>query len=103
MALLQTLNILRTLDITSMFWFQHLDMYAEVYLNPCQTLEIDLLGKIVKGFMLSTIFANSFILDIWQGYEYASSICYNDTIGFSVYCCLYEKTCKNGVIRLQHD
>ena len=47
MALLQTLNILTTLDITSMFWLQHLNMYAEAYLDPCQTLKIDLLAKVV--------------------------------------------------------
>ena len=84
MALLQTLNILTTLGITSMFWLQHLNMYAEAYLGPCQTLKIDLLAKVVQGFSLSTIFAKSFILDIWQCSECASSICYNDTIGFSV-------------------
>ena len=43
-----------------------------MYSEPCQTPKIELFVKIVSGWKLLTIFAKSFILDIWQGSEYAS-------------------------------
>ena len=33
---------------------------------------MELFAKIVNAFQLLTIFAKSFILDIWLGFEYAS-------------------------------
>ena len=46
--------------------------YWEAYSEPCQTPKIELFVKIVSGWKLLTIFAKSFILDIWRGSEYAS-------------------------------
>ena len=46
--------------------------YSEAYSEPCQTPKIELFVKIVSGWKLLTIFAKSFILDIWRGSEYAS-------------------------------
>ena len=75
MALLKTLDILRTLDINSMFSLQYLGMLTETYLDPCQTFKMHLLEKIVNDFSLSTIFAKNFILDVCHGSECAFGIC----------------------------
>ena len=64
MALLKTLNILRTLDIHSMFSLQYLGMETDAYLDPCQTFKMHLLVKIVHDSSLTTIVAKSFTLDV---------------------------------------
>ena len=45
--------------------------WAEVYFEPCQTSKMELFANIVNGFQPLTVFANSYILDVWQGSEYA--------------------------------
>ena len=42
------------------------------YSEPCQTSKMELFAKIVNGKLL-TPFAKGFILDVWQGSEYASA------------------------------
>ena len=42
-----------------------LDPYSE----PSQTSEMELFAKLVKGFLRLTVFAKSYILDIWLGFE----------------------------------
>ena len=42
--------------------------------KPCQTSEMELFVKTVKNENLFTVFANSYILDVWQGSEYASKL-----------------------------
>ena len=42
------------------------------YSDPFQTSEMEIFVEIVNGYLLLTIFAKSFILDVWQGSEYAS-------------------------------
>ena len=44
---------------------------AEAYSEPCQTSKKEHFAKIVNGYKPSTIFAKCFILDLWQGSEYA--------------------------------
>ena len=44
----------------------------DTYSEPCQTSKIKFFVKIVNGF-----FVKGFILDVWQGFEYASLICYS--------------------------
>ena len=44
MALLKTLDIQRTLDISLMFSLQYLDMSTEAYLDPCQPFNMHLLA-----------------------------------------------------------
>ena len=47
----------------------------EAYLKPCQTSKMLLFAKIIDGFQLLTVCAKKkFILDVWQGSEYASVI-----------------------------
>ena len=48
------------------------DSTWEEYPEPCQTSKIELCTKMVYGFWPLTIFASSFILDVWLGSEYAS-------------------------------
>ena len=45
---------------------------SEVYLEPSQTSNMELLKKIANGFKPFLIFPNSSILDIWLSTEYAS-------------------------------
>ena len=42
-----------------------LDPYSE----PSQTSKMELFAKLVKGFLPLTVFAKSYILDIWLGFE----------------------------------
>ena len=46
---------------------------AETYLEPSQTSKIESFVEMFSGFEPSTIFANSFILDVWLGSKYASA------------------------------
>ena len=46
---------------------------SKAYSEPCQVCEREIFAKIVCGFELLTIFAESFILDVWQDSEYASA------------------------------
>ena len=45
---------------------------AEAYSEPFKASKMKLFVKIVNDFQSLTIFAKSSILDVWQGYEYAS-------------------------------
>ena len=45
---------------------------AEPHSEPCQTAKRELFVKIVNQFQLLTIFAQSFIIDFWQGSVYAA-------------------------------
>ena len=47
---------------------------TKVNSKPCQTAEIELFAIIVKNEKPFTIFAKTFILDVWQGSEYASEL-----------------------------
>ena len=44
---------------------------ADVYSGPCQTSKMELFAKIVNSFLPLTIFKKRFVLDGWQGSEYA--------------------------------
>ena len=44
---------------------------AEAYSEPCQASQIKLFGKIVNLFQSLTIFVKIFILNVWQGSEFA--------------------------------
>ena len=41
-------------------------VFAEVHSEPCETSKIDLFANIVNGQKPLTIFAKSYILDVWQ-------------------------------------
>ena len=45
---------------------------SEAYSELCQTSKMELFGKIVQIFQASSIFAKSFILDVWHDSEKAS-------------------------------
>ena len=47
-----------------------LEPYSEAYSKPCQTSQIEVFTKIVKGFSFLTIFAKTSILDDWQDSEF---------------------------------
>ena len=46
----------------------------EKYSELCQIFKMESFAKIVNGFQSLTIFAKRYILDVWQGSEYASWI-----------------------------
>ena len=46
----------------------------EKYSELCQISKMESFAKIVNGFQSLTIFAKRYILDVWQGSEYASWI-----------------------------
>ena len=46
---------------------------TEAYSDPCQTCKIEVFAEIVNGFQLLTIYAESSILDIWLGFDRAST------------------------------
>ena len=59
----------------------------ETYSEPCQTSKMELYVKIVEGGRPLANFAKSFILDVWQGSEYASRVpfyCHSITMKFSL-------------------
>ena len=43
---------------------------SEGYSELCRKYKMELFAKLVKGWKPLTIFAKSFILDVWQGSEY---------------------------------
>ena len=43
---------------------------SEAYSKPCQTSKMDVFAEIVNGFSFLTIFAKSFILEVWQDPEF---------------------------------
>ena len=45
---------------------------SEAYSEPCQISKIEAFAQIVNGFQFLTILAKSSILNVWQGYEFAS-------------------------------
>ena len=49
----------------------------EAYSKPCQTSKMECFAKIVNGSKLKNYFVKHSILDISQGSEYASVICYS--------------------------
>ena len=60
-----------------------LNLITQVYSEPYQRSNMELLVKIANSFLPLTIFARSSILDVWQGSEYASrwrllSTCWRD-------------------------
>ena len=50
--------------------FLTLNINAEAHSVPCQISTMDLFTQIVHDFQPSIIFAKSFILGVWQSYEY---------------------------------
>ena len=52
----------------------HYRCCSESYSEPIQTSKMELFGKIVNGFSPLTIFAKSYILDVWLGSENASAV-----------------------------
>ena len=47
---------------------------ADAYSELCKTFKKKHFEKIIEGFQLLTVFAKRFILDAWQGFEYASEM-----------------------------
>ena len=47
--------------------------FIKKYVRPCQTCKMNCFAKIVNGWKLWTIFVQHFILDVWEGSEYAST------------------------------
>ena len=47
---------------------------AEAYSEPSRTSNMELFAKIIKGYLLLTIFVKISTLDVWLGAEYASRI-----------------------------
>ena len=68
------LSILSSLKNSCSLLFSCLKSHSEVYSEPCQTLKMKFLRKIVNGFYPLNIFTKNFILDVWQGSDYASLI-----------------------------
>ena len=54
--------------------------HSEAYSESCQASTMDLSAKIDSNFYLLTIFAERFIIDIWEGCEYAYVIYYTNSI-----------------------
>ena len=57
--------------------FLTLNINAEAHSVPCQISTMDLFTQIVHDFQPSIIFAKSFILGVWQSYEYTWKIFFN--------------------------
>ena len=49
----------------------------ETYSEHWQTSKMECFAKIVNSWKLLTFFVKHAILDVWQGSEYASAICYS--------------------------
>ena len=49
-------------------------LYTEADQQPCQTSKMKVFAKIVNVFQPLTIFAKTFILNVWQGSEHTSGI-----------------------------
>ena len=47
---------------------------SEANWESCQTSKMELFVKLIKNEKPFTIFVKSFILDVWQGFEYASEL-----------------------------
>ena len=45
---------------------------SEVYSQPCETSKMERFAKIVHGWKQLTVLAKCAIIDVWQGFEYAS-------------------------------
>ena len=45
---------------------------SEAYSEPCQKPKMELFVKKVNGIKTLNVFEKSSILDVWQGFEYAS-------------------------------
>ena len=67
-------SILSSLENSCSLLFSSLKSHSDAYSEPCQTSKIKLLPKIVNGFWPLNIFTKNFILDVWQGSDYASII-----------------------------
>ena len=60
--------VLYSLNNISAFYEQLiLHNSTEAYLEPCQTSKMEHFTKTVNSLKPLTIFANSYILDVWQG------------------------------------
>ena len=46
--------------------------HSEAYSEPCQTFEMEVFTKLLNDVSFLTIFTKSSILDVWQGFEFAS-------------------------------
>ena len=46
--------------------FFTLNIFEEVYSEPCQTFKMETFAKIVNGLKPLYVFAKNFILDVWQ-------------------------------------
>ena len=46
----------------------------EAYAEPCRTSKMEVFAKIVDDLKPLTIFTKHYILDVWQGFEYACVI-----------------------------
>ena len=58
-------------QIFQRFW----SVNSEVYSEPCQSAKMDLFAKTVNGFQPLTTLSS--ILDVWQGFQYASKTCFS--------------------------
>ena len=69
-----TENLWRTaVKNTTLYLFSKL-LYTEAHQQPCQTSKMKVFANIVNVFKPLTIFAKTFILDVWQGSEHTSGI-----------------------------
>ena len=50
---------------------------SQAYSEPCQTSKMECFEEVVNSWKLLTYFAKLSILDVWQGSEYTSVICYS--------------------------
>ena len=73
---------------------------AEAYSEPCQTSKMALLAKIVGVFQPLTVFVKSFILDVWQGSEYASADHIKSRIIVYFIVRAYLELCQTSMIEL---
>ena len=59
--------------VNIMFGFRR-NNYSEANSGPCQKSNIKIFTKMVNSFPSSLIFSKSFILDYWQGSDYAPAV-----------------------------
>ena len=68
------LSILSSQENNCSLLFSCLEFHLEAYSEPCQTSKMMLLPKILNGFLPLNNFTKIFILDVWQGSDFASVI-----------------------------
>ena len=71
--ILSQINEKQTMTNSWIIWRKKQILSSKVYPEPCQTSKMELFAKIINSFQPLTIILKSFILDVWHGYEYAST------------------------------